>query len=589
MPPTATPETEPSATSTSAEPTATFDPEPSATRTSTEPTATPQPPTQEPGTQGVDALLAAMTMEEKVGQLFLVFFEGSELSAPLREMIEGYHIGGVVLFSSVGNVENPAQVATMVNDIQEAAVSAGEIPLLVAVDQEGGTVARLREGVTVFPGNMALGATGSRERARQMGAITATELRALGINVNLAPVLDVNNNPANPVIGLRSFGASPDLVADLGVEVITAHREAGVIATGKHFPGHGDTDVDSHFGLPVVGGDRARLEAVELVPFRRAIEAGVDAIMTAHVELPAIEPEAGLPATLSSRVLEGLLREEMGFQSVVMTDSLGMGALSERYTTAETAAAAFSAGADILAFGADYGHSPEEQKEAYAVIFDVVRSGQGGRDRLDESVRRILTLKAKYGLLDWSPADVGAIPDRVGTAENRAVAAVIAEEAITLVRDEARLLPLALEGSLLAVVPERYSGLIEALAAHHPSTQGLTFELDPSEEEIQAALAAAAEATVVLVATWDAWRHPGQVTLVQGLADRPLAVVALGTPYDLMSFSGVPTYLATYGGIQASLDAVGRVLLGLAAPRGRLPVDLPGLYPLGHGLDGFTR
>jgi len=537
-----------------------------------------------PAEARVDDLLGRLSPEQKLGQLFLTFFEGPHLSDALREMIEAYHVGGLVLFSAAGNVVDPAQLAALTNAAQEAALASGGVPLLVAADQEGGTVVRLRDGFTVSPGNMAIGATGSPDRAYQMGRVTAAEMRAVGVNCNLAPVLDVNSNPANPVIGVRSFGSSPEAVADLGAEVIRAYRDEGVIATAKHFPGHGDTEVDSHFGLPVVAHDRARLDAVELYPFRAAIAEGVGAIMTAHVEVSAVDATEGLPATLSAPVLQGLLREELGFDGVIMTDSLGMGALMERYSIGEAALAAFLAGADVLAFGADSGHMPAEQKDAYAEMLEAYRQGVFGDDRLDDSVRRILQLKADYGLLDWAPTVVDDSATRVGTTEHLAVADTVAEEAITVVRDDAGLLPLTTEGALLVIAPQSAQALVGQVQAYRPQATGLTVGADPTAEEIAAAVGAAQAAGAVLMATKDAWRHPAQVELVRSLADRPLAVLAVGAPYDLTAFPEVGVFVAAYGETAPSLRGAARVLCGEVVPTGRLPVDLPGLHPLGHGL-----
>ena len=320
----------------------------------------------------VDEILAAMSVQEKVGQLFMVYFEGPALSAPLRQMIEDYHIGGVVLFAIAGNIESTTQVANLINDAQATAVQSGaQVPLFVSVDQEGGPVVRLTDGFTVFPSQMAVGATASVTQARRMATVTAQELKALGFNMNLAPVLDVNNNPDNPVIGLRSFGSSPEQVAALGTAMIEAYRAQGMVATAKHFPGHGDTAVDSHYGLPVVPHDRAHLDSVEFPPFRAAIVADVPAIMTAHVLFPAIDPSAGRPATLSSLVLQDLLRKEMGFDGLIVTDSLSMGALANLVGATEAAQLAFRAGADLLAYGADIGHAPAESLAAYDRLIGV--------------------------------------------------------------------------------------------------------------------------------------------------------------------------------------------------------------------------
>ncbi|MCJ7620002.1 MAG: hypothetical protein MUP64_07280, partial [Anaerolineae bacterium] len=275
----------------------------------------------------MEEILASMTTEQKVGQLFVVYFDGTSLSPDLRTMITEYHIGGIIIFPH--NLNTLADLAALISDAQQAAVAnEPHVPLLVAADQEGWPIWRLPPGATVFPSNMALGATYSTEDAQLMASVMATEMKALGINMNLAPVLDVNSNPANPIIGIRSLGSSPDLVSRLGVAMIETYQTNGIVATAKHFPGHGDTSVDSHLDLPLIDHDLERLEAVELPPFEAAISAGVDCIMTAHIQVPALDPQPGRPATLSPEILQGLLREQMGFQGLIATDSLGMKALT---------------------------------------------------------------------------------------------------------------------------------------------------------------------------------------------------------------------------------------------------------------------
>ena len=262
--------------------------------------------------------------------------------------------------------------------------------------------------------------------------------------MNLAPVLDVNDNPDNPVIGLRSFGSSPDEVARLGVAMIETYRAAGILATAKHFPGHGNTSVDSHVGLPVVTQDMAHLRAVELAPFQAAIRAGVDAIMTAHVLFPALEGSAGHPATLSSRVLQDLLRREMGFNGLIVTDSMTMGALFKTYGVNQATELALRAGADVLAFGADVGHTPAEQVPAYRHLLALVQTDPELRQRLDESVQRILRVKAQYGLLAWQPVDAQAALQVLGQASHLAAAQQIARASVTLLRDDQARLPFCL-------------------------------------------------------------------------------------------------------------------------------------------------
>ena len=543
---------------------------------------TPQP---DPVAARVEALLARMSVEEKVGQLFLVFFKAPSLSPALSEMITNYHIGGIVLFARSGNIESPEQLARLIGDAQDLAAREGAgIPLFVAIDQEGGPVSRLTEGFTVFPSNMAVGATGSADRAREMAAVMAAEMRAVGINMNLAPVMDVNDNPDNPVIGIRSFGASPELVAELGTAMIETYQANGILATAKHFPGHGNTAVDSHAGLPVVTGSTERLEAVELAPFHAAIAAGVGAIMTAHVVVPVIEPTEGLPATLSPRVLGGLLREQLGYEGLTVTDSLGMGALGG-YGAAEVATLAFEAGADVLAFGADPGHGPAEQRAAYEHLLRQVQQGAVAQERLDASVRRILLAKAKLGLLEAQPADQGALREPVGTAEHRATVLAVARESITLVRDECDILPIGPERQMLVIWPRTAGNLGAALQAQRAGAQALPMGIDPTAAEIRTATERAAGSDVVAVGTVNARQHPGQIQLIRALQGCKLIVVALDTPYDLLAFPDVPAYLATYGSVPASLQALAEALTGASPIRGRLPVDLPTLYPLGYGLE----
>lgn len=569
-------------------PTATLVPTPQRVESPTNaPMATLSLAKPQPGSvvQRVDSLLAEMTLEEKVGQLFLVFFVGPDLSPALKEMINEYHVGGILLFTVSDNIRSLSQVAQLINAAQSEAMSHGaEIPLFVAIDQEGGPIVRLTQGATIFPSNMAVGATESIENARLMAQVTATELKALGINMNLAPVMDVNNNPDNPIIGVRSFGSSPDQVAELGQAMIETYQANGIIATAKHFPGHGDTAVDSHVGLPVIPHELAHLEAVELVPFQAAIDTGVSAIMTAHLLLPAVEPTQGLPATLSPKVLQGLLREQMGFQGLIVTDSLGMGALDRTFGVTKAARLAFQAGADILAFGADPGHTPAEQRPAYNRILELIKSGDIPESRLDESVRRILVTKAKYGLLDWQPVNVDEISNKVGVDRHRMAARKIARDSITLVRDDQGLLPIEPEQSVLVIWPRGTGNLGGSLRAHHTNLQILRVSLDPSPYEIELVTQSAEVTSVVVVGTVNARRHPGQVQLINALANRPVIVVALGVPYDLISFPDVTTYLATYGDVPVSLDALAQVLFGRAKPKGHLPVDLPGLYSLGHGM-----
>lgn len=303
-----------------------------------------------------------------MGQLFLVYFEGAEFSSALEEMIRDYHVGGLIFYSIAGNIQTLPQVAQLIAAAQAQAL----VPLWIAIDQEGGPVVRLTEGVTVFPSAMAVAAAGSLAKAEAMARAVGTELKSLGFNLNFAPVVDVNSNPHNPIIGIRAFGSDPKQVTDYGLALWRGYRQAGILCTPKHFPGHGDTDMDSHLGLPRVDRPLEALQTTELRPFQALIRAGAEAMMTAHVVMPALGSvgDSGTkslqPATLAPEVVSGWLRQKLGFKGLVLTDSLTMGAIARTYGIPEAAELAFRAGADVLVFGADPGFSPAIQKEAYA-------------------------------------------------------------------------------------------------------------------------------------------------------------------------------------------------------------------------------
>src|SRR5690606_18255776 len=353
-----------------------------------------------------------------------------------KEVIEKYHIGGVIYFNWTDNIGTPLdakQVNALSNGLQKIAMKQRmKIPLFNSTDQEGGMVARVTEPATVFPGNMAAGAARSIEYAGKSAEVMARELKSLGINMNLAPVLDVNVNPANPVINVRSFSEDPDLVAKMGVAQVMGFQGQNIVATAKHFPGHGDTDVDSHYGLPIIHHDRETLEKVDLKPFRAAIDAGIDAIMTAHIVVPALD-DSGLPATLSKPILTDLLREEMGVDGLIITDSLGMegaNVLPPERVPVE----AFKAGADILL-------NPPDVDLAYNAVLEAVKSGEISQKRLDESVSRILWYKMKRGLFHHPYVDEKA-PRIIGNKKHLKTADRIAASSITLLKNENGVLPL---------------------------------------------------------------------------------------------------------------------------------------------------
>ncbi|NDY57943.1 glycoside hydrolase family 3 protein [Desulfovibrio sulfodismutans] len=534
----------------------------------------------------VDALCAAMSLEEKVGQVFTVYFTGPVVSDDLRSLIADYHIGGVIYYSVSGNVESPAQVAALSREIQKAAAGTPKgVGLFVSVDQEGGPVARLRRGVTLFPSNMAVAATGNPDNAGIMARIMARELSALGVNVNFAPVADVNINPKNPIIGIRSFGQDPAKVAAFTAAAVRGYSREKMLCTPKHFPGHGDTAVDSHLGLPVVAHDAATFARTDLPPFQAAITAGTRAIMTAHVELPAVDPSMA-PSTLSHKVLVGLLREKLGFQGLIFTDSLGMGAMANTVGTVEAAAKALAAGADVLLFGADKGHTTDQQRQAHARIVAAVRSGEIPMARLDETVRRILTEKKRLGILaardiKAPETDPQKLAARLATAAHIREAEKIARRSMTLLRDDAHLLPLKKTGLTLVIRPRRGAPDVdepaEAALSAWPGVRLAPVSGDPSSTETTEVLALAREARAVVLLVSGAATKPGQARLAQELfAAHPgkVVLVASGAPYDAALFPDAPCLVATYGDVPASLTALGQSLYGDNPFRGVCPVDI---------------
>lgn len=522
----------------------------------------------------IDALLRTMTVEQKVGQLIMGYFDGPIVTPEVADRIHRLHLGGVILYHGAGNIKSPKQVMKLVSDLQHTAKNAGELPLFVAIDQEGGRVVRITEGVTVFPGNMALGATGKPELARQAAQITARELRTLGINVNFAPVVDVNSNPLNPVIGERSFGSSPELVAAFGVAMVSAYQAEGVIATAKHFPGHGDTNIDSHIGLPVVSKPELELYTAELKPFAAMVNAGVPAVMTAHVVAPGLD-DTGLPATLSPRIL-GILRQGMGFDGIVFTDSLTMGAIANHWGLEEAAVRAFLAGADVLLLGADKEAGTDIQERVFQALLTAVKAGEIKAERLDDSVRRILLAKHDYSIL-YSPYPVRSEMVQLALPEDLAVAEQIAEASITVVRDTYGTLAKIKDRKIAIVWPEEMKEKIAPLLKENRWLRPCYLPIGADSKEILKLKAKLEAQAVVIVGSYNLHRNPSWRSAIEAFDPHKTIVVAMGSPYDLMHIPKVGAYIATYGDRPPSLKALGKVLQGNLVPQGTLPVEIPGI------------
>ena len=513
----------------------------------------------------IDTMIAEMTIEEKVGQLIMVGFEGTHANETIQTHIRERFVGGVVLFSR--NIQSPKQTAELTNELQQlASTTTHHIPLFIGIDQEGGWVIRLKEGATVLPGNMALGATDSTELAERAGEITAAELAAVGVNLNFAPVMDVNNNPQNPVIDRRSFGESPELVSRLGVAYLRGLQRNGVLGTAKHFPGHGDTTVDSHFDLPTVNHDRERIRALELHPFRAVIDADVAAIMTAHIVYPAFDPDR--PATLSPTILTNLLREELGFDGLLITDDMEMKAIDDRYRSGEAAVMAVEAGADIVMVL----WTPAKQNEVFDALLSAVKSGRISQARLDQSVKRIL--KSKEGAFNRRFVDLDAVEGTVGTDAHKQLAQTIASQAITVVENRNNLLPLKLEPETTVLILSASSSLFENFKAHHPhTTQARIPEKSEVENILPQLILQIKNADVVIAGIM----NNDQAAFIQQVSlgtTTPVIVIALGSPYTLRGCPAVSASIATYDIHEASVSAAVDVILGAQKAQGKLPVQL---------------
>ncbi|WP_435200475.1 glycoside hydrolase family 3 protein [Janibacter sp. GS2] len=559
----------------------------------------------------VTSTLRRMSLEEKIGQLFVQHVYGSRAETPDErnlplygvstpaEVVRKYHLGGICYFAWTDSVEDPDQITALSNGLQRAALTGRRgprVPLTISVDQEQGVVTRIGPPATQLPGSMALGAGRSAEDARQAAMITGRELRAMGISMDFAPVCDVNVNPRNPVIGTRSFSSDPTLVSTLVSAQVDGYQRDGRIAScAKHFPGHGDTDTDSHTGFPVITHSRSQWARLDAPPFIAAIRGGIDMIMTAHLSMPALD-DSGDPATLSRPVVTGLLREELGFEGVVITDSLRMEGVREKYGDGEIAVRALTAGVDQLLM-------TPAMDDAVAAVREAVLDGRIPRRSLDAKVRRVLTAKYRRGLVGRPFADPAEIDSVVGTPRHRTLADAVTERTTTLVKDDAAAVPLRPDGSRVLLTgygTDTLAALSTAVSAAGARTSTTVTGSAPSDDEIDAVVAAAQQADTVVVTTMKAGdvrvdEHGGQAKLVRALleTDATVIVLAVRDPYDIAHFPQAPTYLATYSDGAVAMAAAGRVLLGEVSPQGTLPVDIPTaddpetlLYPFGHGLTG---
>jgi beta-N-acetylhexosaminidase len=549
----------------------------------------------------VESTLRQMSAEEKVGQLLFTTYHGSftstesETYAQMMHDVNDLHVGGFITIthgSPLGIVKDQAYpTAALANQLQ----SKSKLPLLIGADYERGTAMRQDEG-TSFPTAMALAAAGNPKDAYTMGKITALEARAVGVQWVYAPVSDVNNNPGNPIINTRSFGEDPPRVSEFVTEFIRGVQQNGAMATAKHFPGHGDTATDSHIDLPIIKADRDRMERLELVPFRAAIAAGVGSIMTGHLNVPAYEPDPNTPATLSSAILTGLLRDQLGFQGLVVTDAMDMGGITVRYAPGDAAVRAFLAGADALLM-------PPVPDAAYQALLAAAESGHIPKDRLDASVRRILQAKARLGLNKNRFVDLATLNEKFAKTEWQGTAQEISDRGVTLLRDKQHLLPLdgrkptrALLVSLYAD-PEPYPGedlepqlrarfdSLVALRADTKFVRADTLKLPPADSYDLVVLALFVR---VSDRKGDVDVPAEQVPLINQIykSGKPVVTLGLGSPYLIERFPQADTWLSAFGISDVAQISLARALFGEIPVRGRLPVTIPGVdMKAGFGME----
>jgi beta-N-acetylhexosaminidase len=550
----------------------------------------------------VDSILASLSLRQKVGQLIMPWVGGeyAAIGSPefeqVRAWVEEDEVGGLII--SIGS---PLAYAVKINEMQSRA----RVPLLIASDMENGAGMRMagmyalpsmlpQGGATVFPPVMALGAARSEQLAYELGRVLGREARAVGVHLTFGPVLDVNSNPLNPIINTRSFAEDPELVARLGGAYIRGARDMGLMTTGKHFPGHGDTHADSHIELPVIPADRARLDSVELPPFRAAVEEGIDAIMTAHIAVVGVEGPDAPPATLSPAIMTRVLRDELRFTGLLFTDAMTMGGVARRYGATEPLVLALEAGADVLLM-------PRDVRQAISTVLDAVEAERITEERIDSSVRRILEAKARAGLREGRIVDVNGVTGIVNIPAHAAVAREIAKRSVVLARDQRGTVPLA--RSVRRILSVTYAETSDLVAGRTFDQQlrRAGFEVtsarvdDRTTAAEYARLRAGADTMDAVVVS--AYVYPrdyrGDVaaggtftSFAQGLSrDRtPVIVVSLGNPYLLTAFPAAPAYLLGWGGAPISQTAAARALAGIAPITGLLPVSLPPHHEIGEGL-----
>jgi beta-N-acetylhexosaminidase len=519
-----------------------------------------------------------LTLEQKIGQLIIAGFPSPHFDSHIEKLIKEYHIGNIIFLSR--NIGSIASTAELLSLIQINMHTYNQVPAFIGIDQEGGSVSRIRNRSLLFPCNMSFGAACIPGSTWRQGVFTGERLRTMGINLNIAPVLDVNSNPENPIIGTRSYGDNQDKVAELGCAYIKGLQQMGVVATAKHFPGHGDTHTDTHLGLPRIYHEIDRLEKVELYPFKKAVECGVDAIMTAHIIFPTLD-EVKRPATISYPVLTRLLRRKMGFQGIVITDCIEMKAVFDNYGLETTTVEAIKAGADMICIS----HTLDFQIRSVEAIKNAIKRGEISKARIDESAERILRLKEKYGLMQIQPPDIRKIDELFSDKSSASFAAEVSRKSITLIRDRNSLLPVKSK-NILSISAEPIqttevedgkqfklsfcSSVKEALGG-----ENIVIPQNPDKNLIAEISQKCSDKDIIIFGLYNGRLNFGQVELYNAICkvNKNIVAVLLKNPYDLRYVSYSDACIAAYEYSSLSVSNIIKVLKGEPA-YGKLPIKV---------------
>ncbi|HQY21071.1 MAG TPA: glycoside hydrolase family 3 N-terminal domain-containing protein [Ignavibacteria bacterium] len=535
--------------------------------------------------------LASMTLREKIAQMIISYSDGflvNESSSEFKRMsnlIENEKVGGFIFFKG-----NSVEEAKLINMLQEMS----ETPLLMSADFERGTKMRLNDG-SLFPNNMALGATGNTDLAYQMGLQIAKECRAIGIHQNYAPVLDINNNPDNPIINVRSYGEDPLLVSKLGLSFIQGMQEGGVIATAKHFPGHGDTDIDSHSDLPVLNFSRERLDNLELIPFQNAVDAGVMSVMIAHLSLPSIDDEAFLPASLSEKIIDDLLIRQMGFKGLVVTDALNMAGIVKHFSTEDVALRCVDAGVDLILM-------PQGETTTISTIENAVTNGSISEERIDRSVKKILDAKNWLKLHENKYSEPSEVLNIVNSSSAKKISQDIADESITLVKNEGSILPFQNISDKTCLIISLNNGNENAnsnlfasqFEANNKFKESYFYDLSGEISNKDELIFEAENSDIILVPiyakvkinTGTVGLPDSQISLINSLiaTGKKVIVISFGNPYLIKGFPDVDSYVCAYADAESTIISAINALNGIIKFKGKLPVSISQEFKLGHGI-----